>query len=259
MVGSRGWAVLAAALVLSLGSACGGGTPAGGVPTTHASSTHAEPVAGAGCPSDASGGRQVRFGKDLGGLVFGTGRTGVVLSHQAGGGLCQWVPYGKALAKQGYRVLAFDFPGSGSSILSTAALDEAVTSAAGFLRTDGATRVVLIGASMGGTASLAAAVEISPPVAGVVSVSGPTIYDQTQAIDAAPKLAVPVLYVVAEDDDPSFVASAYQLYRLTPASDPRKLVVLPSGGHGVQLLNADPNAPAAPEVTKFLRTYAPPS
>lgn len=264
MVRSRGRAVLTAALVLSVATACGGGTPASSARTTQAKSpaasgTPAGPAAGAGCPSDASGGRQARFGQGLGGLVFGTGRTGIVLSHQAGGDLCQWLPYGKVLAQRGYRVLAFDFPGSGSSTYATAELDEAVVSAATFLRADGATKVVLIGASMGGTASLAAAVEVSPPVAGVVSLSGPTTYNQTEAIDAAPKLAVPVLYVVAEDDDPSFVDSAYELYRLTPAGDPRKLVVLPSGGHGVELLNSDPKSPATPAVTTFLNAVAPPA
>jgi len=273
MVRSRGWAAVAAAFVLSVASACGGGpaapqpghlptsspptTPAS-TPSTAAGSAPAKPVAGVGCPSNAKGGRQAHFGQDLGGLVFGTGRTGVVLSHQSDGDLCQWLPYGKELAQRGYRVLAFDFPGTGASTDSKAALDDAVVAAAAFLRSDGATKVVLIGASMGGTASIAAAVKIRPPVAGVISLSGPGVFQDTRAIDAAPELAVPVLYVAAEDD-PTFANAAHELYDATPTRVSRKLVMLPSGGHGVQLLDADLGAPAGPEVTKFLSAVAPPS
>lgn len=272
MVGSRGWAALAAALVLSVASGCGGKAPtgqAGNTPTppvttpvttpaTEPSSSPAVPLAGAGCPLDAKGGRQAHIGHDLGGLVFGTGRTGVVLAHQSDGDLCQWLPYAKTLAQRGYRALAIDFPGVGASTDSAATLDGALADAAAFLRADGATKIVLIGASMGGTASIAAAAEIRPPVAGVISLSGPSVYQDTRAVDAAPKLAVPVLYMAA-DDDPSFAASARELYAATPTRDKRKLVVLPTGGHGVQLLDADLGAPAAPEVNKFLQAVAPPA
>lgn len=263
---ARGGAVPVAAMVLSLvtvlalATACGGGTsgspPASGTPTTPASSP-AVPLAGVGCPSDAAGGRPVGFGAGLGGLVLGTGHTGVVLSHQSDGDLCQWLPYGKSLAQRGYKVLAFDFPGAGASTTSDESIDGAVAAAAAFLRKDGATKVVLIGASMGGTASVAAAAQITPPVAGVISLSGPTTYSGTSAIDAAPKLTVPALFVVAEDD-PTFVSSAHLLYEATPTTVARKLLVLPSGGHGVLLLNQALGAPAAPEVTKFLARYAPP-
>ena len=55
--------------------------------------------------------------------------------------------------------------------------------AAAELRRRGADRLVLVGFSMGGTAAVEAAAEITPPVAGVISLSGPEEY---QGADAPP-------------------------------------------------------------------------
>src|SRR5258706_5309871 len=123
------------------------------------------------CPRWASQARSVSFGVDgahnLLGMVIGTGKTGIVLAHQVDGTMCNWMPVAKKLADRGYRVLAFDFNGFGVSQTTTLGADEDVVAAAAFLRSDGATSIVLMGASMGGTAVVAAGVEITPPVAGV--------------------------------------------------------------------------------------------
>ena len=54
-------------------------------------------------------------GLSIAAVDLGTGASGVVLAHQSDGSLCEWLPYGEALAAKGFRVLAFDFAGSGSS------------------------------------------------------------------------------------------------------------------------------------------------
>jgi pimeloyl-ACP methyl ester carboxylesterase len=136
-------------------------------------------------------------------------------------------------------------------------IDEAAVAAADFIRADGASQVVLIGASMGGTAVVAAAARVTPPVAGVISLSAPSVYAGVNAVDAARNLAVPVLYAVAEDDG-NFVGSARALFDATPASVPRKLVVVPSGGHGVRLVEGGDQAPVGKDVDAFLAQYAPP-
>jgi dienelactone hydrolase len=74
------------------------------------------------------------------------------------------------------------------------------------LRRRGATRVALVGASMGGAAVLIAGTRIQPPVAAVVSVSGET--DPTSLVGgiplnagaAAKQLTVPTMLVVATND-----------------------------------------------------------
>ncbi|HEV2918592.1 MAG TPA: alpha/beta fold hydrolase, partial [Actinomycetota bacterium] len=78
--------------------------------------------------------------------------------------------------RAGLPALAFDFGGFGDSRPGSGPggrIDGDVAAATAQLRRRGADRVVLIGSSMGATAVLSAAARIRPPVAGVVSLSGP--------------------------------------------------------------------------------------
>jgi pimeloyl-ACP methyl ester carboxylesterase len=168
------------------------------------------------------------------GVVLGQGRTGVVLGHQAGSDLCEWLPQARRLAKQGHQVLAFDFG-------PYANIGGDMVAAAAELRRRGADRLVLVGSSMGGTAAIEAAAEITPPVAGVVSLSGPEEYQGADAATAAPKLRVPVLFIAAADDPP-FADAARALYKTVPGRD-KKLVVLEGGGHGTSLVEFGDHAP----------------
>src|SRR5262245_48348448 len=183
--------------VLAAGTgACGGSpatVPSGRPAVPEGAPPTARPTVAANCPSDSAGGRQVWFTDAnrvaLGGVELGTGGSGVVLAHIADGDSCEWLPFGRQLAAAGYRVLAFDFAGSGVSGQLTGGdrRDANVAAAAAHLRGEGATAVVLIGASMGANASLVAATEIGPPVAGVVSLSAPAVYDDLDASASAPK------------------------------------------------------------------------
>ncbi|RNL99034.1 alpha/beta hydrolase [Micromonospora solifontis] len=217
--------------------------------------------AGADCPGLAEHGRQIVFGEEagtqLGGVVLGSGSTGVVLAHMAGGDVCQWLPYGRELADRGYRVLAFDFAGSGSSPGSGVTRGQQVQAAAAALRADGASRVVLMGGSMGGTSVLAATPTLSPAPDAVVALSPPTSYGDADAAGAAPKITVPVFYGAGELE-PNFPVAAQALYDATPKTTQRQLVLAPSTQHGVFLV--DPGTGEAgirEQVTKFLDSHAP--
>jgi pimeloyl-ACP methyl ester carboxylesterase len=218
-----------AALLLGSGllvAGCGGDGSGGDAPGAAPATTAAAPA-----KACLEGGEQAfSFPAADGtttGVVLGQGRTGVVLGHQAGSDLCEWLPRARALAKQGRQVLAFDFGPS-------ADIGKDMVAAAAELRRRGVTRMVLVGSSMGGTAAIAAAAQITPPVAGVVSLSGPEEYQGADAATAAPRLRVPVLFVVAEDDPP-FDDDARALYQAVPGHD-KRLVVLEGGGHGTSLL-----------------------
>jgi pimeloyl-ACP methyl ester carboxylesterase len=173
-------------------------------------------------------------GTRLVGYELGRGPRGVVLSHQYGGDACQWSTYGPVLAKAGYHVLAFDFHGYGRSPVGSGENDIDVSAAAAKLRALGARKIVLVGASMGGTASLSAAASLQPPAAAVISLSGPASFDLTSALDAVPRLSMPKLFVVGARDV-QFVDDARDLYRR--ATNPKRLVVVPTADHGVDLLD----------------------
>ena len=91
--------------------------------------------------------------------------------------------------------------------------------------------------------------------------SAPTDCADAHAIDAAKQLAVPVLHAAAEDDG-AYATVAQALYDATPATTARKLVIVPSGGHGVPLVTLVSDAagpPVAKDVDGFLKAYAPPA
>ncbi|MFG1673003.1 alpha/beta fold hydrolase [Micromonospora sp. NPDC049282] len=247
--------LLALALIVSA-AACAEATPAPEPERTGLG-------VGAACPELTGGGRQVVFGDEiqaeLGGVLLGSGPTGVVLAHMAAGDVCQWLPYGRELADRGYRVLAFDFAGSGGSRAHGVTLAQQVAAAAGALRADGATRIVLAGGSMGGSAVLAAAPTLDPAPVAVVALSPPTGYGDADALAAVPKITVPVFYGVGELET-SFAESTRQLHDATPRTTTRQLVLAPTSAHGVNLLVPDTgDVGLRDQLARFLTTHAPPA
>jgi pimeloyl-ACP methyl ester carboxylesterase len=239
------------AVCLVLAAACGG--PGGrrqtdGPAATAATAGPATTVAAAArpCLTAAEAARVFRFptgdGASLVGLALGSGRTGLVLGHQLGSDLCEWLPQAREFARGGYRVLVFDFAGFGDSRPGPdSRVDTDVVAATAELRRRGVDRVVLVGSSMGGTAVLAAATRIRPPVAGVVSLSGASSYGGVDAGAAMARLRVPVLFVVGADDQ-HFTAQARPLHRAARMRD-KRLLVIPGGGHGTSLVEFGSDAP----------------
>jgi len=184
------------------------------------------------------------------GVVFGRGPKAVVLAHQGGGAagptLCSWVPYARSLARAGYRVLAFDHRGYGSSSKPYRAdrlfrIDADVAAAVAVLRGRGATGVVVGGASLGGAAVVGAAARIRPAVQGVFTLGSPQGFGYIDALAAARSLQVPALFTAAVDDDP-FDDDARALFDACTSVD-RRLEIFPGSRHGAPMLR-DPQAKA---------------
>ena len=106
------------------------------------------------------------------------------------------------------------------------------------MRTLGKRKVFLVGASMGGIASLVAGASIKPAVAGVVSISAPARFRGMNAVATAPRLKMPVLYVAAEGDDNAgfdFSEDARKLHAATASAD-KRLEIVPGTLHGIGLV-----------------------
>jgi pimeloyl-ACP methyl ester carboxylesterase len=250
-------------LAVALVAACGGGS---GAQTTTSVSGQTPPAAPAVPPTTAAAiakpclraaesTHMFRFktseGATLVGVVLGTGRTGLVLGHQLRSDLCEWLPQARAFARRGYRVLVFDFAGFGDSQPGPdGRVDTDVVAAAAQLRRRGADRIVLVGSSMGGTAVLSAATRIRPPVAGVVSLSGPSGFGGVDAEAAMARLRVPVLFIVGADDQP-YREQARLMYRAARARD-KRLLVVPGRGHGTSMVEFGEDAP---RVLAALRSF----
>ena len=189
---------------------------------------------------------EVRFtaadGTKLVGHRFGKGSTAVILVHQGNGSLCEWVPYARRLAAQGYFVFPIDLRGHGLSQRRTGAaanrLAADVTAAAKLVRKLGKKKVFVVGASMGGIATLVAGANVKPPLAGVVGLSAPARFRGLDALATAPRLRVPVLYVAAEGDDNAgfdFSEDARALDAATASAD-KQLEIVDGNLHGIALL-----------------------
>ena len=111
---------------------------------------------------------------------WGTGRTAVVLVHQSGADLCQWAPYATRLASLGYRAFALDLRGAGRSqyrpLPAGLRFSADIAATVKEARQEGAKRVFVVGASLGGNAAVVAAANIRPLIDGVVSLSAPASF-----------------------------------------------------------------------------------
>jgi alpha-beta hydrolase superfamily lysophospholipase len=179
-------------------------------------------------------------GTRLAGYRWGHGHTAVVLAHEIRGGACQWADYGPKLAALGYTALAFDFRNYGASEVRHYPANQRwggdVAAAAKEVRRLGATKVFLLGASLGGSAVVDAGANIRPQVDGVISVSGAA--DLANAIAAAPHLRAPVLFLAGAGDT-DFARDAHRLYAAAGSHD-KTLKIVASGAHGVLLVGGSP-------------------
>jgi alpha-beta hydrolase superfamily lysophospholipase len=196
-------------------------------------------------------------GTRLVGHRFGHGKVAIVLAHEYGRDVCEWVPFGKRLAGMGYTAIAFDLRGFGLSAPGTGSgltgYDRDVAAAAKLARAQGATRVLLVGASIGANAVVVAGASIKPPVDGVVSLSAPATF-RLDAVSAAKKLKAPVLYVAGTIDQGGiYRQDAQTLYKATASRD-KAITLVATGEHGVQLVGHP--GKARTQVERFLRAHS---
>jgi len=195
----------------------------------------------------------VRFraadGTRLVGHLFGRGPKAIVLAHQSRGDLCQWLWFARREARRGYRALVFDLRNYGQSQHrqnSTRGFGLDVAAAAKFVRSRGARKVFLVGASLGGSAVIAGGADARPQVDGVVSVSGAA--DLVGAIDAAARLQAPALFLAGRLDT-AFADDARRLYSATASGSS-------SGASTARIWSARAWRPGASSTASSRRTEA---
>ena len=181
----------------------------------------------------------------LKGATLGSGEVGILIAHQSSSDLCDGWSYAVRLSRQGYRVLLFDFRCHGLSECPGGNADgrlvQDIKGGIEQLKRLGATQIVLLGGSMGGTVVLKSRAVIRPPVDGVISLSaetnlespaGPPINART-SID---RLQSPLLMIVARQDPYISVEEARSMYRVAGTSKKRLLVLPSSFGHGFEMI-----------------------
>lgn len=190
----------------------------------------------------------------LAGLLYGHGKTMVICSHELHSTKVIWGLSGIAqrLAMHGYQVLAYDFRGNGDSSGSNdlMKLDVDLHAAIAFARQQGATKIVLLGSSMGGTATLKVAA--SEQVAAVITLSAPE--DFIINVDAEVKVIIaPKLFINSQNDD--YAAGTMHMYTL--ARPPKEIHMYPGAAHGTEIFYGDYGDDLTQRILNFVAHYAP--
>jgi alpha-beta hydrolase superfamily lysophospholipase len=193
----------------------------------------------------------------LEGRLFGEGTSAVVLSHMRPADQTSWYAFASRLADAGYLVLTYDFRGycpggdGGCSAgeLDVSAIWQDVLGAIEFARGRGATRVSLVGASMGGTASLVAASRAGVDVRAVISLSAPISIEGLVVDPAVLSNVTAAKLFIAGVGDASAASDAQALYERSPP--PKRVVIVPADDHGTDLLTG----PRGEDVRRLIEVY----
>jgi pimeloyl-ACP methyl ester carboxylesterase len=168
--------------------------------------------------------------------VFGSGPTGVILAHMRPADQSSWYPFATELAESGeFTVLTFDFRGYGDSTGEKQfdRIDTDLEAAYEYMRDDlGVDRIYLVGASMGGTASLVVAARVA--VEGIVSISSPGEFLPLDARQTVDDIRARKLFITAEDDVPAF-RSQQEFW--DAAREPKVQHIYDGDEHGTALLD----------------------
>ena len=235
-----------ALVLVALAAACSGSS---------GSSTHAHRGVPAldGCVSSGASTQLAKVpagGERFQAAILGHGPTGVVLANESDLDLCAWLPFAQTLSRRGFRVLLFDYASEPPQAEAAAA--------ARWLRSAGATRVVLGGASEGAKAAIVASAHDPGLADAVVALSPERDLGSADVLPSARRLRVPAVFAVSRHD----LYSASDTPALARAAPPARtqLVQVPGAGHGVALLHGPPAATVGAAVFTFLQPFeaAPP-
>lgn len=173
----------------------------------------------------------------INGNIFGSGDKWVILSHMYPTDQTSWFDFANFLAENGYVVLTYDFRGygksGGSKEISKIYID--LDAALDFIKQYEVKKLFLVGASMGGTASIIGASK--EKIDGLISISAPTEFKGLSAISEIEKVNCPKLFIASKGD--KFAAkSAYTFFEKSP--QPKDIEILDGNAHGSFIFTEEP-------------------
>jgi dienelactone hydrolase len=208
-------------------------------------------------------------GVQLAGRLFGPSEApeqaaGIVLAHMLPADQSSWYDEAIRLSDAGYLVLTFNFRGycpggdagcsKGTKQPDAAAVD--LAAAVEQLRSLGVSRIGLVGASMGGTASLVVASDEPSTIRSVITLSAPSTIG---SLSAGPDVLVQVTAAslfIAGTGDPTAAEAAQAFY--DAAGQPKRLEIVASDDHGTDMLTGNAGGRIRDLIDLWLGTYLPP-
>jgi pimeloyl-ACP methyl ester carboxylesterase len=202
--------------------------------------------------------RSVSFLTEDGGMIvadsYGSSTRGIVLAHGGPYRKESWEPQARQFERAGFAVLAFDFRGFGASRgprqddLESAPLHFDVLAGVRHMKASGARTVSVVGASMGGSAAVDAAILSKPGEIDRVLVLG------AGAGNLDPRrFSHPKLFIVSREDRSG---SGLRLPEIQSAFEkmpqPKRLLIVDGSGHAQALFQSNQGARVMSEILEFL-------
>jgi pimeloyl-ACP methyl ester carboxylesterase len=239
-------ALVVASVLVACGDDDDGGT---GAPAGPAAENRVTPVVEADSFTFTNG-----EGLLLTGRAFdGGGSTAVILAHMFPADQESWAPFAQDLRDAGYRAYTFNFrgyPGSEGE-RDAAGFDDDLAAAVQYVSAQpGVQRIVLVGASAGGTAAIAVATSPPPgaPLAGVLALSAPLSFEGLEYAADGP-VGLPVL-LIASELDPGAIEAAEEIAEVVDG----ETEVYPGGAHGTDMLGGAQGADLRARVVEFIES-----
>lgn len=192
-------------------------------------------------------------GATLHGELYGFGEVAVIFSVM---GNCDpgWQDFAQLTATQGFVTLTYLWRGCRAS--GSANEDEMkkfvddLRGAVAFMHEQGAKKIILVGASLGGCASAKLAAEAQAD--GLVVVASPIGIPQWDFSIESGDLdtAIPKLFISAEADDTVPVDASHELFNL--AADPKEWKTYPGTAHGTELFDTENKDEFQQQILEFL-------
>lgn len=192
-------------------------------------------------------------GATIDGTLYGTGDTVVIFSVM---GNCKrgWEDMADIVSQNGMTALTYQWHGcreSGSA--NETELKKFVNDLRGaisFMRTQGAKKIILVGASLGGCASAKLAAETQAD--GLIVIASPPEISQFgfEILSADVDTDIPKLFITAENDHTVLQAETRALFDL--AAEPKEWKIYPGTAHGTDLFEGDSKIQLQEEILEFI-------
>jgi esterase/lipase len=191
-------------------------------------------------------------GTTITGELYGSGETAVIFSVM---GECTpgWREFAHLTAAQGFMALTYQWRGCRANSVDNVLIRKFVEdarAAIAFVRKQGAEKIILAGASLGGCASAKLAVE-SGASGLIVLASPPSIPQWGFEIQSADlNTEIPKLFITAEHDDTVPAEATRALYDL--AAEPKDWQTYPGSAHGTNLFDTENKSDLQLRILEFI-------
>lgn len=192
-------------------------------------------------------------GATLTGELYGSGDTAVIFSVM---GNCDpgWREFAQLTAAQGITALTYQWRGcNASGSVDNAEIQKFVDDLRGainFMREQGAKKIILAGASLGGCASAKLLVESQADA--LIVMASPAEISQWgfEIVSADLNTDVPKLFITAEDDNVVSQTETRALFDL--AAEPKEWQTYPGSAHGTDLFDDDNKTQLEEKLLEFI-------